>query len=220
PRSTDTSPPSPRSPVESRFRTGWGMPQLWVSTWPIRPPSPQLALVYSTGPGGCRSGLFRGARGLCERVEEPAALVRLGMPLDAEHPAAVVQLDRLRKSVLLCPAGHDEPVPEPVDGLVVVAACGVHLLAGGARGERAGVERDDVVGAVEGADRAPVGVRAVHLRDVLKKRPAERHVERLHAAAHAEHGHAALDRAIQQSDLEGVAVRVGGLDPWIWLLAI
>src|SRR5438067_2142181 len=70
-----------------------------------------------------------------------------------------------------------------------------------------------VVGAVEGAQHAPVLVVAEALRQVLLERPPTGHVYELHPAADPEHGQVAFDRRARQRDLEDVAFgrRHGGL---------
>ena len=70
-----------------------------------------------------------------------------------------------------------------------------------------------MVGAVEGAQHAPVLVMAEALREVLLERPAAGHVYELHSAAYPEHGQVALDRRARERDLEDIALgrRHGGL---------
>ena len=63
-----------------------------------------------------------------------------------------------------------------------------------------------MVGLVEAADDAPVLGVADVVGQVLAQRPAAGDVEHLHAAAHAEEGHPALERAARQRELEGVAL--------------
>src|SRR4051795_2420697 len=69
---------------------------------------------------------------LHECCDEPAAVVGLGMPLDAEREAAALGLQRLRELVELGPAGDDEAVADTVHALVMVGLRRVQLLAGGA----------------------------------------------------------------------------------------
>ena len=59
---------------------------------------------------------------------------------------------------------------------------------------------------LEGAENPPVVFVADRLREVLKKRAAERDIDELHAAADTEHRHVALDRAARERKLERVAL--------------
>lgn len=49
-----------------------------------------------------------------------------------------------------------------------------------------------------------------HQADVLDERPAERHVQHLYAAAHAEDRQLALQRRTHQRQLERIPLRLGG----------
>src|ERR671935_148167 len=70
-----------------------------------------------------------GAGALGKSGEQEAALVGLGMPLHAEHPAAVGRLDRLDHAVRDGASRHHESLAQLGHGLVVMAAHGMHLLA-------------------------------------------------------------------------------------------
>jgi len=130
------------------------------------------------------------------------------VPLDAEREAGLGQLDRLGQLVGLRYAGHDEPVADAADALVVVGLRPVDLLAGRACGERAGGQADVVVGAVERADRPAVLVVAELLGQVLAQRAAVRDVHQLHPTADPEEREVARERAARERQLERVAVGV------------
>ena len=85
----------------------------------------------------------------------------------------------------------------------------MQLLAGGARGERAGRQAHVVVGALEAARGAAVLLVAELVGKVLAQRAAEGDVDQLHAAADAEHRHVALDRAAGERELDAVALGHG-----------
>src|SRR5688572_12723093 len=119
------------------------------------------------------------------------------MPLDAQDPAAAVKLDRLGHAVG-GPTRDDQPAAEAVDRLVVVTAAHVALLLERAGGERAGLEVNLLLVALEGADDPAMRRRAVLERQVLVEVAAEGHVEDLHSAADTEVRHAALDRGAGQ----------------------
>ncbi len=123
------------------------------------------------------------------------------MPLDAEHEPPVGRLDRLRQLVDRRVAGDLEALADGRDPLVVVGLRPVELLAGRASRERAGRQAHVVVGAVEAARRAAMLFVPELVGQVLAQRPAERDVDQLHAAADAEHGHVALDRAPGEREL-------------------
>ena len=131
------------------------------------------------------------------------------MPLHAEGEAPVGDLDRLRQRVELRATADAQALADAIDALVVMGLRGMDVRAGGPSGERAGVERDIVVGAVEGAGHATVLVVAVALGEVLVQRAAERDVHHLHPAADREHGQVAIERRAQQRDLEAVALGHG-----------
>ena len=63
-----------------------------------------------------------------------------------------------------------------------------------------------MVGAVEGADDAPVLVMADAVGHVLHERPAAGDVDQLHPPADAQHRQVALDRGARKRDLERVAL--------------
>src|SRR4051794_41940280 len=83
-------------------------------------------------------------------------------------------------------------------------------LTAGARGERARLEPDVVVGVVEGAERAAVVGVADVVGQVLHERPAEGDVDQLHAAADAEDRQGAPPRAAGEGGLGGGAGPGGG----------
>ena len=129
------------------------------------------------------------------------AVVRLGMPLHAEHEPAIgraggraIQLDRLGQVVQRREAAHAQALPQPVDALVVMGLGGVFELARGARGERALAQAHLVVGAVEGAGHAAMLVVAEALGQMLQQGAAAGDVDQLHAPADAEHRQVPLDR--------------------------
>ena len=57
-------------------------------------------------------------------------------------------------------------------------------------------------------------------RDVLDERSAERDVQDLDPAAHAEDRQAAVERPLDELELEGVALRVGRREKLVRLLAV
>ncbi len=132
------------------------------------------------------------------------------MPLDAEHEPPARRLDRLGQAVERRVPGDLEAVADGGDPLVVMGLGGVQLLAGGARGERAGGQAHVVVGAVEAARGPAVLLVAELVGQVLAERSAERDVDQLHAAADAEHGHVALDRAGGECELRACRARARG----------
>ncbi len=75
------------------------------------------------------------------------------------------------------------------------------------------MQRDVVLGAVEGARHAAVLLVAEQLGQVLQQRAAAGDVQQLHAAADAQQRHVALDRRPRERQLEDVALghRVVGL---------
>src|SRR3954451_2876684 len=77
----------------------------------------------------------RGGCLLDEGGDESAALIGLGMPLDAERETAVGALDGLGQLVERRAAGDDEPLPERVDALVVMRLADMDLLPRRPRGE-------------------------------------------------------------------------------------
>ena len=79
-------------------------------------------------------------------------------------------------------------------------------LARGARGQRALAQPHVVVGAVEGADHAPVLLVAEALGQVLQQRAAAGDVDQLHPPADPQHRQVALDRRARERDLERVAL--------------
>jgi hypothetical protein len=87
----------------------------------------------------------------------------------------------------------------------------VLLLPGGQGGTRAGREPNLVVGADEGAGHTPVLLVAERLGQVLVQRPAEGHVQYLHAAADPQQRHVPLDGAASQCDLDPVAIGHGSI---------
>ena len=149
-----------------------------------------------------------------------AALVGLGVPLDAEHEAALGQLDGLHEVVDGRRAGDHEPLAQLVDALVVMGLGGVQELAGGVRRQRLGDEADVVVGLVEVAGHAPVVLVAEGLGQVLDERAAKGDVEDLHAAADAEHRHVELGGAPDEGELEGVALAAPALGLGVGLGAV
>ena len=86
---------------------------------------------------------------LDKRAEQTAAVVGLRMALHAEHPAPVRKLDRLGHPVRVGPTGDHETLAEVEDGLVVVAAGDVRVLADRTGRQRLGRERDRVLVAVD-----------------------------------------------------------------------
>ncbi len=66
---------------------------------------------------------------------------------------------------------------------------------------------DVMVGVVEAAGVAPVVLVSDEIGEVLVQRSAQRHVEQLHPAADAEHGHVALERAADERDLGLIPLR-------------
>jgi hypothetical protein len=128
------------------------------------------------------------------------------MPLHAEREAVARRLDRLGQVVDRRPAGDRQPVADPLDALVVVRLGAVELLARDPRRERALRQPDVVVRVVERAERAPVVLVAVVVREVLVQRPAARDVHHLHAAADAEERQVTLHRPRRERQLERVAL--------------
>ena len=103
-----------------------------------------------------------------------------------------------------CGAGRREG-RHVAHGLVVAAVHverlnAQHALAHGARDE-AHVVRQKV------RDTVVAGLR--HLRrDVLPQGPAQRYIEHLHAAAHAEERHSSLHHFVDEQHLEGIALSI------------
>ena len=125
----------------------------------------------------------------------------LGVPLHAEHEAWPGSLDGLDRAV----GGvrdRAEAAPRPVDGLVVEG-----IDAQGPRAHESGELRAvlDVHRVGSRGGRLGLAVRG----HVLVQRPAARDVERLHAAADAQHRHPALVDGAGQRELEGVEVGLG-----------
>ena len=110
---------------------------------------------------------------------------------------------------------RDDALAELIEPLVVRR---LHLGALGAdhpRRQRARLEPDAVVR--EHAGRVPVEREIV---EMLGERPALDHVQHLHAAADAQHGHVALERARAEAELEAVALRPGRADLRMRLRAV
>src|ERR1700683_480567 len=166
--------------------------------------------------------------GLHERADDRAALVGLGVPLHAQHEATIgwpgglapIHLDRLGQLVDGRAAADEQPRAETVDSLVMMRSGRVDKLAAGARGERALAEQHVVLGAVEGAQHAPVLFMAEQVGQMLQEGASERDVDQLHAAADAQHRHVALDGSARERYLEGISLgdRVNRVRPG--LLAI
>src|SRR3954463_2652682 len=71
-----------------------------------------------------------------ERPHDAGTRVDLRVPLDAERPPAVRDLDRLDEVVEHAPAARDHAVAEGVDALVMVRLGRVHDLTRGLAGHR------------------------------------------------------------------------------------
>src|SRR6202044_964308 len=119
----------------------------------------------------------RGDSGLHERADDRASEIGLWVPLHAEHEATVGQLDRLGQLVQRGDATHEQPVPQPLYGLVVVRLGLMHELPSRARGERTLVQNHVVLGTVEGAWDASVLLVAEVLGQVLNERATAGHVD-------------------------------------------
>src|SRR5215216_2325833 len=126
------------------------------------------------------------------------------MPEHAEHERAGRIFEGLDGVVFGRPAGDREAAPHVLYPLVVVRVDRRPVRAGGAGGERVGVESDLMVG--EGAWRVAVPFVAEHLREVLLDGASVGDVEDLHPAADAEDGHLALQGAAYQRELVGVTL--------------
>ena len=142
------------------------------------------------------------------------------MPLDTQDEGAVRRLDRFREPVELCSARRAKPVTELTNGLVVVARDRVQLRSRRARHERARLELDRVVHAVEASDHPPVRVATLLVREALDESAPEGHVQDLHAAADAEERQVALHGRSDHGDLESVPLGVGALRRRIALGAV
>jgi hypothetical protein len=113
------------------------------------------------------------------------------------------------------PRGGDQPVPEPVHGLVMVGRRVQPGLVAGARehpAQRPGRSHPDQV-PPESAVRPGVLFVPHDLRQVLVQRPAADHVEQLNAPADGQQRPAGRQRRVQQGQLPAVslAVRRAGL---------
>src|SRR5690348_16973060 len=107
----------------------------------------------------------------------------LGMPLDADHPAAV-ELDRFDRAIG-CGAGDAQSASEHLDRLMVD-----RVTAGGGGGHRerdigGAVQRDVVI-------REAVSDRGGAIRNVLEQRAATRNIEQLHTPANREYREVAI----------------------------
>ena len=128
------------------------------------------------------------------------------MPLDAEHERVAGQLERLGQPVDRRDAGHDEPLADAVDALVVVDFVPCSSSPAARAASEPGVSRTSWSAPSNEPRRAQVVVVAEALRQVLVQRAAERDVQQLHAAADAEHRDPSLDRAPHERELERVAL--------------
>src|SRR5215210_5161143 len=123
------------------------------------------------------------------------------MPEHAEHEGAGRVFDGLHRVVFGIPAGGDEAVPHALYTLVVVRLDRRSAHAGGAGGERVGVESHLVVG--EGPWRVTVLFVAEYVGKVLLDGPPVGDVEDLHPATDAENGRLPLQGPAHQRELVG-----------------
>ena len=127
-------------------------------------PRPRAAGLRRRPPGGLRRAATRCGRrasGPFRASSTSAPTMRLRSSASGCHCTPSTnrrrgRLDRLGQVVERRVPGDLEPFADRRDPLVVVGLGGVELLAGRARGERAGGQTDVVVGALEAARPAPV----------------------------------------------------------------
>src|SRR6185437_6500566 len=155
-----------------------------------------------------------------ERPHDMARLVRLGVPLDAEHKAPAGLLDRLSQAVNGGAAADAQALAQTIDALMVMGLGGMMGLPRRARGQGASDQVNVVVGAVEGAGDTQMLVMAEVLGQMLQQGAAVGDVDQLHATADAEHRQVALDRGAHQGDFEAVALGDGVNSLRMGLLAI
>jgi hypothetical protein len=156
--------------------------------------------------------------GVCrQRIEQPL-LLRIGMggalrmPLHADNPGGrILKLDRLDASVF-CSAGHDEPSPRFVDGLMVPAP---------GRIERSSDTRNSGAGFnIDAMQRSAVGVPTVCGVEMLAERAAQRHVQHLHPPTDRQRRDACTDGGPREGELQRIAQRFDPVHLGMSVLAV
>ena len=111
------------------------------------------------------------------------------------------------------PNGRSRLRPSPTSSiaLMVVDSCRAPPRPAARAASEPGVEADVVVGVRRSCRGTAVVLVADEVGQVLVQRAARRHVEQLHAAADAEHGHVALDRPADERDLGVVTLGHGAV---------
>jgi hypothetical protein len=96
----------------------------------------------------------------------------------------------------------------------------VELFAGGSRREGSRGKTDIVIGVLEAPQISPVLGMTHVIGKVLAQRAAKGHVEQLHPAADAEHGHVAGSRRTHQRQLGSITLRNSQLGLGMGLLPV
>ncbi len=132
----------------------------------------------------------------------------LGVPLDSQHQALPLLLDRLDRPVGGPGGGHQAPA-ELLHRLVVERVHRDRRAAEHRPDGAAGRGGDDVGGNARVLVLTMARVLADHVGQVLMERAATGHVQHLHAAADAEDRQTASIRSADQGQLERVDPRLG-----------
>ncbi len=159
-----------------------------------------------------------------QRLEQPRVVAGLRVPLHGEQERlagrpgvpgrpAGAELGGLDRAVV-GPRGRDQPVAEPVDGLMVRGRHGEpQLTAGGGRAEQRAepaVRGDPHRVGAEGARGGPVVVIGHEVRQVLMQSPPAGDVKNLKSAADGQDRHPAAGGRGQQGELGRVTARLEG----------
>ena len=184
---------------------------VWNSITPRRSPG-----AWAEAAGGAQPAGTRAEAAATNAAMTPLAVSASGChctPSTNRRGPGSIPLDRLGQAVQGRDPAHDQPLPQPVDALVVMRLGRVRKLARDTRGQRALAQQDIMVGAVERADHAAMPTVTEQLGQVLQQRAAAGDVDQLHPPADPQHRQVPLDRRAGQGDLERVALghRVHGL---------